>query len=44
LAKEYGGLGVQLFFVVSGYTMMLTYGDRLDLAVARSFYRTGVGR
>jgi exopolysaccharide production protein ExoZ len=25
-AKEYGGLGVQLFFIVSGYTMMLTYG------------------
>ena len=37
-AKEYGGLGVQLFFIVSGYTMMLTYGDRLDLAAARSFY------
>ena len=37
-AKAYGGLGVQLFFIVSGYTMMLTYGDRLDLAAARSFY------
>ena len=37
-AKTYGGLGVQLFFIVSGYTMMLTYGDRLDLAAARSFY------
>src|SRR5438128_311233 len=37
-AQEYGGLGVQLFFIVSGYTMMLTYGDRLDLAAARSFY------
>ena len=36
-AKEYGGLGVQLFFIVSGYTMMLTYGDRLDLAAARWF-------
>ena len=37
-AKEFGGLGVQLFFIVSGYTMMLTFGDRVDLAAARSFY------
>jgi peptidoglycan/LPS O-acetylase OafA/YrhL len=37
-AKNYGGLGVQLFFIVSGYTMMLTFGDRTDLAAARSFY------
>lgn len=37
-AKNYGGLGVQLFFIISGYTMMLTFGDRLDLAAARSFY------
>jgi exopolysaccharide production protein ExoZ len=34
----YGQLGVQLFFIVSGYTMMLTYGDRVDLAAARAFY------
>jgi exopolysaccharide production protein ExoZ len=37
-AKSYGGLGVQLFFIVSGYTMMLTFGDKVDLAAARSFY------
>lgn len=37
-AKTCGELGVQLFFIVSGYTMMLTYGGRLDLAAARSFY------
>jgi len=37
-AKEFGGLGVQLFFIVSGYTMMLTFGDRVDLNAARSFY------
>lgn len=37
-AREYGELGVQLFFIVSGYTMMLTFGDRLDLAATRSFY------
>jgi exopolysaccharide production protein ExoZ len=37
-AREFGGLGVQLFFIVSGYTMMLTFGDRVDLAAARSFY------
>jgi exopolysaccharide production protein ExoZ len=35
---EYGKLGAQLFFIVSGYTMMLTFGDRVDLAAARSFY------
>ena len=40
----YGQLGVQLFFIVSGYTMMLTYGDRVDLAAARAFYIRGVFR
>ena len=43
-AKEYGELGVQLFFIVSGYTMMLTFGDRLDLAATRSFYLRRVFR
>src|SRR5258708_5100338 len=38
LALEYGERGVQLFFIVSGYTMMLTYGDRVEFAAARSFY------
>jgi exopolysaccharide production protein ExoZ len=38
LALEYGERGVQLFFIVSGYTMMLTYGDSVDVAAARSFY------
>jgi exopolysaccharide production protein ExoZ len=37
-AMHYGEFGVQLFFIVSGYTMMLTFGDRTDLAAARSFY------
>ena len=37
-AREFGGLGVQLFFIVSGYTMMLTFGDKVDFAAARSFY------
>jgi peptidoglycan/LPS O-acetylase OafA/YrhL len=37
-AMHYGELGVQLFFIVSGYTMMLTFGDRVDPAAARSFY------
>jgi exopolysaccharide production protein ExoZ len=37
-ATQYGELGVQLFFMVSGYTMMLTFGDRVDLAATRSFY------
>jgi exopolysaccharide production protein ExoZ len=43
-AKEFGELGVQLFFIVSGYTMMLTFGDRLDLAATRSFYLRRVFR
>ncbi len=37
-ALKYAEMGVQLFFVVSGYTMMLTFGDRVDLAATRSFY------
>jgi peptidoglycan/LPS O-acetylase OafA/YrhL len=37
-ALNYGERGVQLFFIVSGYTMMLTFGERDDLAAARSFY------
>jgi exopolysaccharide production protein ExoZ len=37
-AIHYGELGVQLFFIVSAYTMMLTFGDRVDLAAAGSFY------
>jgi exopolysaccharide production protein ExoZ len=35
---NYGQMGVQLFFIVSGYTMMLTYGDSGSLAAARAFY------
>ena len=35
---SYGQLGIQLFFIVSGYTMMLTYGDSVDVAAARAFY------
>jgi exopolysaccharide production protein ExoZ len=31
-------MGVQLFFIVSGYTMMLTYGDSGSLGAVRSFY------
>jgi exopolysaccharide production protein ExoZ len=37
-ALEYGELGVQFFFIVSGYTMMLTFGESVDFAAARSFY------
>ncbi len=37
-ADKYGELGVQLFFIVSGYTMMLTFGDKVDPAAIRSFY------
>jgi len=35
---HYGKLGVQLFFIVSGYTMMLTFGDNVDATSTRSFY------
>jgi len=37
-ALDHGEMGVQLFFIVSGYTMMLTFGEKVDLAAARSFY------
>jgi exopolysaccharide production protein ExoZ len=37
-AANYAQMGVQLFFIVSGYTMMLTYGDSGSPAAARSFY------
>lgn len=37
-SSHYGELGVQLFFIVSGYTMMLTFGDKVDSASTRSFY------
>src|ERR1700721_2893949 len=37
-AHAYGERGVQLFFIVSGYTMMLTFGGRVDVAAIRSFY------
>lgn len=44
IGYDYGQLGVQLFFIVSGYTMMLTYGERTDLAAAGSFYLRRVFR
>jgi exopolysaccharide production protein ExoZ len=37
-AHEYGERGVQLFFMVSGYTMMLTFGDKTDCSAILSFY------
>jgi len=37
-AGKYGQFGVQLFFIVSGYTMMLTFGDRVDIAASGAFY------
>jgi exopolysaccharide production protein ExoZ len=37
-AHEHGERGVQLFFIVSGYTMMLTFGAKVDTAATRSFY------
>ncbi|WP_426439585.1 acyltransferase family protein [Bradyrhizobium genosp. P] len=44
VALDYGQFGVQLFFIVSGYTMMLTYGNRTDLSAAGSFYLRRVFR
>ena len=44
LVMQYGELGVQLFFIVSGYTMMLTLGDKVDVAGAPSFYLRRVFR
>ena len=44
LVMQYGELGVHLFFIVSGYTMMLTLGDKVDVAGACSFYLRRVFR
>ena len=38
LIASYGDLGVPLFFIVSGYTMMLTFGDRARKEVVYAFY------
>lgn len=38
IPRAYGANGVQLFFIISGYTMMLAYGSTADLASAKSFY------
>jgi exopolysaccharide production protein ExoZ len=37
-AERCGELGVPLFFMVSGYTMMLTFGGTIDSGAVRSFY------
>lgn len=37
-AERCGELGVPLFFMVSGYTMMLTFGGTVDPGAIRSFY------
>ena len=37
-SSAFGSLGVQLFFVVSGFTMMLTFGDRVDRQSVTKFY------
>jgi peptidoglycan/LPS O-acetylase OafA/YrhL len=37
-AGKLNQFGVQLFFIFSGYTKMLTFGDRVDLAAAGAFY------
>ena len=44
MVMQYGELGVQLFFIVSGYTMMLTFGDKVDVAGASSLYLRRVFR
>ena len=36
LVMQYGELEIQLFVIVSGYTMMLTLGDKVDVAGLRS--------
>ena len=37
-ASSYGGMGVQLFFIVSAFTMMLTFGSSADLRHTLAFY------
>lgn len=35
---SYGSYGVQLFFIISGYTMMLTFGNEVSARATGRFY------
>jgi len=44
LLAPYGSLGVQLFFIISGFTMLLTFGDNFSSRIVWAFYLRRVAR
>ncbi len=44
LLAPYGSLGVQLFFIISGFTMLLTFGDNFNLRIVGAFYIRRIAR
>lgn len=44
LLAPYGSLGVQLFFIISGFTMLLTFGDKYSSRIVGSFYIRRIAR
>lgn len=44
LLAPYGSLGVQLFFIISGFTMLLTFGGRYSARIVYAFYIRRIAR
>lgn len=44
LLAPYGSLGVQLFFIISGFTMLLTFGDNFSSHTVGAFYIRRIAR
>lgn len=44
LLAPYGSLGVQLFFIISGFTMMLTFGQGYNKHLVGTFYTRRIAR
>lgn len=44
LLAPYGSLGVQLFFIISGFTMLLTFGGKYSSRIVGAFYIRRIAR
>lgn len=44
LLAPYGSLGVQLFFIISGFTMLLTFGSQFSSSIVGAFYIRRIAR
>ena len=44
LLAPYGSLGVQLFFIISGFTMLLTFGGQYSSRIVGTFYIRRIAR